>query len=59
MTLEPIPNTMTGPAMVNIFAAIPVTNPSLLNSMAGATTEFANPVTGTSVPAPACLAILA
>jgi hypothetical protein len=32
---------MTGPAMMNIFAAIPVTKPSLLNS-SGDTTELAN-----------------
>ena len=43
---------------MNIFAPIPVTWPSLLNSIAGATMEFAKPVIGTSVPAPACLAIL-
>ena len=44
--------------MVNILEAMPpeATIPSLLNSMAGATTELAKPVTGTSVPAPAYLA---
>ena len=44
---------MTGPATTNIFAAMPVMKPSLLQSMAGETTEFAKPVMGTSVPAPA------
>ena len=39
--------------MTNIFAAMPSTSPSLLNSMAGDTTELANPVMGTIVPAPA------
>ena len=32
--------------------------PSILNSTAGETTEFAKPVMGTAVPAPACFAIL-
>ena len=36
----------------------PVTKPSLLNSSAGETIEFANPVIGTSVPAPAYFAML-
>ena len=54
--LLPMPKTRTGPAMVNIFAAMPVTKPSLLKSMAGETMELANPVTGTSVPAPAYFA---
>ena len=53
-----MPYTSTGPAMINILAAIPSTSPSLLNSMAGETMEFANPVMGTKVPAPACLAML-
>lgn len=44
--------------MVNIFADIPRINPSLLNSIAGDTMEFANPVIGTIVPAPANFAIL-
>ena len=47
---------MTGPAMVNILTAVPATKPSVLNSRAGAATELAKPVIGTSVPAPACLA---
>ena len=47
-----VPNTITGPATVNILAAMPVTNPSLLKSMAGDTTALAKPVMGTSVPAP-------
>ena len=48
-----MPYTITGPAMMNIFAPTPVTSPSLRNSMAGETTAFAKPVMGTSVPAPA------
>ena len=47
---------MTGPAMPKILAPTPVTQPSALNSIAGLTTEFANPVMGTSVPAPALAA---
>ena len=39
--------------MTNIFAPDPVTSPSQRNSMAGLTTALANPVIGTSVPAPA------
>ena len=42
---------MTGPAMENIFTAVPVTSPSVLNSSAGAATELEKPVMGTSVPA--------
>lgn len=53
-----MPNTITGPAIMNIFAPIPNTCPSLLNSIAGAVIELENPVIGTIVPAPACLAIL-
>ena len=53
-----MPNTSTGPATVNSFAPRPVTKPSLLNSSAGETIEFANPVIGTSVPAPAYFAML-
>lgn len=44
--------------MVNIFAPTPNTNPSFLNSIAEDTMEFAKPVMGTSVPAPACFASL-
>lgn len=44
---------MTGPAMLNILEAAPNTNPSLLNSIAGETIEFAKPVIGTTEPAPA------
>ena len=44
--------------MVNIFAATPKIKPSFLNSIAGDTTAFANPVIGTTVPAPPNLAIL-
>ena len=43
--------------MVNIFAPTPSMNPSVLDSIAGDTTALANPVIGTSVPAPARLAI--
>ena len=39
-TLASVPNTITGPAMTNIFAAMPVMMPSVLKSMAGETTEF-------------------
>lgn len=44
--------------MTNIFAPSPRINPSLLNSKAGEAMEFANPVMGTNVPAPANFAIL-
>ena len=43
---------------MNIFAPIPKTWPSLLNSIAGAVIEFEKPVIGTIVPAPACFAIV-
>ena len=56
--LVKIPYKITGPAMVNILAPTPRTNPSLLNSSAGDTMAFANPVMGTTVPAPACFAML-
>ena len=49
------PKTMIGPATTNIFAAIPVTIPSALNSSAGEATLLANPVMGTMDPAPATL----
>ena len=52
-----VAHTMTGPAIVNIFAAVPVMKPSVLNSSAGAATELAKPVIGTSVPAPASFAM--
>ena len=52
-----VPYKITGPAIVKIFAPTPSTNPSVLHSKAGDTTEFAKPVIGTSVPAPACFAI--
>ena len=47
------PNTITLPASLNIFVAIPRTTPSLLCSKAALAIEFANPVTGTADPAPA------
>ena len=53
-----VPYNKTGPATVKILAPIPVTKPSALLSIAGDATEFANPVIGTKVPAPANLAIL-
>lgn len=53
-----VPYTITGPAMTKIFAPTPRINPSVLNSIAGDTTAFANPVIGTKVPAPAYFAIL-
>ena len=48
----------TGPATVKIFEPTPSTYPSLLLSRATEAMEFANPVTGTRVPAPAIWAIL-
>ena len=50
MTEEVIPYTRTGPATLNMFAPIPKTNPSGLNSMAGETIEFENPVIGIVEP---------
>ncbi len=47
------PKTIIGPATINIFAAIPYTMPSVLNSIAGEATELAKPVIGTIEPAPA------
>ena len=58
MTEADTPYTITGPAMMNILAPKPVIKPSVLNSIAGELIAFAKPVIGTSVPAPACLAIL-
>ena len=58
ITEQAVPYTITGPAIINIFAPSPATMPSLTNSIAGDTTEFEKPVIGTRVPAPACLAIL-
>ena len=43
--------------MVNILHPIPITCPSFLYSIAGAATELANPVIGTSAPAPPHFAI--
>ena len=48
-----MPNTITGPATVNIFTAVPVISPSARKSIAGEATALANPVMGTNVPAPA------
>ena len=53
-----MPYSITGPAIVNIFAPTPKIYPSLLVSIAGETTAFANPVIGTNVPAPQYFAIL-
>lgn len=55
ITEAEIPNTRTGPATVNILPPTPITYPSDLYSIAGDTIEFANPVIGTSEPAPAKL----
>ena len=49
-TAASVPYTMTGPAMRNILAPVPVTRPSALNSMAALTTALAKPVMGTSDP---------
>src|SRR5699024_7503399 len=46
--LAATPKTITGPATVNILAAMPVISPSLLKSMAGEATALAKPVMGTS-----------
>ena len=51
--LAAVPNTITGPATVNILTAVPVISPSARKSMAGEATALAKPVMGTSVPAPA------
>ena len=56
-TPERVPKSKTGPATVKILAPTPRMSPSLLVSMAGETTAFAKPVTGTRVPAPAKRAI--
>lgn len=56
--LEIVPYTITGPAIMKIFAPTPKTNPSLLESMAQEQTAFAKPVIGTRVPAFALAAIL-
>lgn len=53
-----IPNTKTGPAIVNIFPPTPKIYPSDLYSMAGETIELAKPVIGIKDPAPADLPIL-
>ena len=43
--------------MINIFAPTPKIKPSFLNSRAGAATELAKPVIGTTDPAPAIFPI--
>lgn len=48
-----MPYTNTGPAIRNILAPTPKIKPSFLNSIAGETIEFAKPVIGTKLPAPA------
>ena len=58
ITLATVPKTITGPAITNIFAHIPKTIPSFLNSIAGLAIEFEKPVIGIIVPAPAYTAIL-
>lgn len=52
-----VPYRRTGPATVNILAPTPRIRPSERASMAGEATALANPVMGTSVPAPAYLAM--
>ena len=47
-----------GPASLNILPPTPSTYPSLLCSIADDAIVFANPVTGTTVPAPAHWAIV-
>ncbi len=54
---EKTPNTITGPAILNIFPPTPNTYPSVLCSKAAEVIVLANPVTGTAVPAPAHWAI--
>ena len=56
--LADVPQAITGPAIVNIFTQVPKIMPSALNSTEAEDTALANPVIGTSVPAPALLAIL-
>ena len=46
-TLASVPKVMTGPATVNILAAMPVTKPSDLKSSAGEVTALEKPVMGT------------
>lgn len=53
-----VPYTITGPAIVNILDATPVTYPSLFASIDGDVTAFENPVIGTNAPAPPNFAIL-
>lgn len=55
--LEMMPQTITGPATVNIFTHMPNMMPSCLYSMALEHMLFAKPVIGTIVPAPANLAM--
>ena len=53
MTPDVMPKSITGPAMVKIFAPTPSIIPSLPESIAWLVTAFEKPVTGTKVPAPA------
>lgn len=55
--LETTPQTITGPAIVNIFTHIPKIMPSRLYSIALEQMLFAKPVIGTIVPAPANFAM--
>ena len=57
MMLDTIPQTITGPATVNILTHMPKIIPSRLNSIALEQMLFAKPVIGTIVPAPANFAI--
>ena len=54
---EKVPKTITEPAILNIFPPVPSTNPSLRCSIAAEAIEFAKPVIGIAVPAPAHCAI--
>lgn len=58
ITLATVPQTITGPATINILEHTPKIMPSFLYSKAGLAMEFAKPVIGTIVPAPAKLPIL-
>ena len=55
--LATTPLTITGPATVNIFTHKPKIKPSRLYSIAGDAIEFAKPVIGIIVPAPANFAM--
>ena len=58
ITLATVPQTITGPAILNIFEHTPKIIPSFLYSSAGLAIELAKPVIGTKEPAPANFPIL-